>query len=777
MDNGGGTPQIIRFGAFEANLQTGELRKHGLKVPLQGQPFQVCAILLQQSGKLVTREELRKKLWPEDTFVDFDHGLNTAITKIRIALGDSAENPRFIETLPRRGYRFLAPAEGIGTTPTLADKAVSSSPVPLPQNTVVPRLWTLFIPATVILLVAIGGTLYFRWRHSAIHLTEKDTIVLSDFENMTGDPVFDGTLRQGLSVQLEQSPFLGLVSDQRIRQTLRLMEKPDETKLTPEISREVCQRTGSKAVIDGSIAQIGKQYSLILKAVDCSNGESLTSTEVEANDKNHVLGALGKAASEIRNKLGESLNIVQKFDTPLEQATTSSLEALQAYSLGWKIQVIQDDSVAAVPYFQRAIKLDPNFAMAHALLGTCYGNIGQRSLAAESTKKAFELRERASEREKFYIDGRYYVIITSDLEKARQGYELWARIYPRDIVPPGMLGVIYMNVGQHDKALEQTREFLRLSESGMAYSNLVEDYINMNRLEEAQATAREAQAKKLYSPILYYSLYLLAFLQNDAAGMAQQVDWAAGKPEEAGMLAFQASTAAYSGQLRKAREYSRRAVALAQDSEENEVAAGYEGAVAWREAIFGNAAEAQQRAAAVLRLSAPPLALVDAQYWAAQAWALSGDEVRAQALADDFAKRFPEATKVRFIWLPTINAQLALNRNDPLRAIELLQTGAPVELGSIGGLYPVYLRGEAYLAAHQGSEAAAEFQKIIDYRGIVRNSPIGALAHLQIGRAYSLQGDSAKARAAYQDFLTLWKDADPDIPILKQAKAEYTKLQ
>jgi tetratricopeptide (TPR) repeat protein len=336
-----------------------------------------------------------------------------------------------------------------------------------------------------------------------------------------------------------------------------------------------------------------------------------------------------------------------------------------------------------------------------------------------------------------------------------------------------MLGEIYMAVGQHDKALEQKREFLRLGGSGMAYYNLVEGYINMNRLEEAQATAREAQAKKLYSPNLYYSLYLLAFLQNDAAGMAQQVDWAAGKPEEAGMLAFQASTAAYSGQLRKAREYSRRAVALAQESEENEVAAGYEGARARREALFGNVGEAQRRAAAVTRLSTG----LDAQYWAAQAWALSGDEVRAQALADDFAKRFPEATKVRFIYLPTINAQLALNRNDPSRAIELLQTGALVELGTIGGVYPVYLRGEAYLAAHQGSEAAAEFQKIIDHRGIVRSSPIGALAHLQIGRAYSMQGDITKAKAAYQDFLTLWKDADPDIPILIAAKSEYAKLK
>ncbi len=648
---------------------------------------------------------------------------------------------------------------------------------PAPTVAVNRRWLALAGAAVVVVALAAGAYFYF---HRAPTLTEQDTIVLADFTNTTGDTVFDGALRQGLAVQLAQSPFLNIVSDEKVAQTLRFMGQPPDARLTPAIARELCQRTQSAAVLDGSITEIGTQYSLILKAVNCASGESLASSEAQASDKNHVLDALGKVASEIRAKLGESLSTVQKFDTPVEQATTPSLEALQAYSLGRKTMVGKSDFAAAVPLFQRAIHLDPNFAMAYASLGTSYSNLGEPSLAAENTRKAYELRERVSEREKFYIESHYYNYVTGDLQKARQVYELWAQTYPRDDVPPANLGVIYINLGQYDKGLAEGRETFRLSPDGLGYANLVSTYLTLNRLEEARATAEEAQAKKLDSPVLRINLYQLAFLKNDAAGMAQQVAWAAGKPGVEDVLMYlEADTAAYSGHLGKARELSRRAVASAERAEEKETAAGYEAEAALREGLFGSGAEAQQRAAAALALSTGR----EVRYGAALALASAGDAARAQTLADDLAKRFPEDTVVQFNYLPTIHAQLALSRTDSSKAIEALQAAGPYELGTEGGgvftpaLHPAYVRAEAYLAGHHGSEAAAEFQKILDHRGVVQNAPIGALAHLGLARAYALQGDAAKARTAYQDFFALWKDADASIPVLVAAKAEYAKVR
>jgi eukaryotic-like serine/threonine-protein kinase len=634
------------------------------------------------------------------------------------------------------------------------------------------------VATILVIALAVGGWLFFSRKAHA--LTDKDTIVLADFTNTTGDAVFDDTLRQGLSVQLEQSPFLRLVSDEQIQQTLQMMGQKPDTKLTPDVARELCQRTSSAAVLDGSIAGLGSQYVLGVKAVSCRTGEMLAEEQVQAARKEDVLKSLTDASAKLREKLGESLNTLQKLDTPLEQATTSSLEALQAYSLGRKANAGGGDT-AAVPLFLRAISLDPNFAMAYASLGTSYFNLGEFSLAAEKTRKAYELRDRVSEREKFYIESHYHNLITGDLEKARQTYELWEQTYPRDDVAPRDLGVTYEFLGQYEKAFAEFSEALRIEPvSGLNYANLVVGYLYLNRLEEARATAQEALAKKLDSPLLRLYLYQLAFLLNDGAGMAQQVTWSAAKPgTEDVLLASEANTAAYSGQLGKARELSRRAVASAKAVEEKETAAGYESDAALREALFGNPVETRERVAASLALSTGR----DAQYGTALALAFAGDVPRAQVLANDLAKRSPEDTVVQFNYLPTIYAQLALSRDDAVKAVEALHGAGPYELGIPGNgaftpaMYPVYVRGEAYLATHQGSEAMAEFREILDHRGVVLNEPIAALAHLQIARAYAMQGDTAKARAAYQDFLTLWKDADPDIPIFVAAKAEYAKLK
>jgi len=637
------------------------------------------------------------------------------------------------------------------------------------------KRWKTIIPAAVaVLALSVGGYFYLhRYPHRAAGLTERDKIVLADFTNTTGEPIFDGALRQGLAVQLEQSPFFSLVSDQQIQQTLKMMKQPSDARLTPEIAREVCQRTSSAAVLDGSIAQIGTQYSLILKAVSCSNGESLTSAQAQANDKSHVLEALGKASFDIRQKLGESINSVQKFDTPLEQDTTSSLEALQAYSLGLKL-VAKGDERAAVPFFEQAIRLDPNFAMAYAqLAGRYYWALGETTLASQNARKAFDLRASVSERERLSLETFYHIAVTGDLLKALQPCGVWVQTYPRDWEAPNMLGSIYNMLGQNDKALPHYREALQLyPDSGLIYDNLVFLYISLNRFDDARTTLQEAKSKNPDFPFLPTALRYLAFLQNEELSKQRVVSSTAGNPiagEES--PGYEAAMAGYFGLLERAREFSRQAVASAEQEKAAAEAAGYEADAALREALFGNVREGRQHAASALRLST----VRDVQYEAALALAVTGDAVRAAALAEDLGKRFPEDTMVQFDYLPTLHAQLALNRNDPLQAIEALQMARPYEMAA--GLYPAYIRGLAHLAAHQSNEAASEFQKILDYRGVVLNEPIGALAHLQIGRVHAMRGDAAKSKAAYQDFLALWKDADPDIRILKEAEAEYAKLQ
>jgi serine/threonine protein kinase len=639
--------------------------------------------------------------------------------------------------------------------------------------------WAALAGAAIVLVaLAGGGWLFFSRKAHA--LTDKDTIVLGDFTNTTGDTLFDGTLRQGLSVQLEQSPFLSIIPDQQIQQTLGLMGQPAEAKLTPEIARELCQRTGSAAVLDGSIAQIGAQYLLTLKAANCVSGKTLASTEAQASDKNHVLDALGKTASEIRNKLGESLSTVQNFDTPLEQATTPSLEALKAFSSGRKVMSTTGHA-EAIPFFKRAIELDPSFALAYANLGIASSE--ESGAAADYTRKAYELRDRTSEPEKYFITARFHDVVTGNMEKAEQTCELWIQAYPRSSVPHNLLsGAIYPTIGQYGKGVEEGVEAVRLKpDFPISYVFLMFNYISLNRLDEAKATYEPALERKLKNPFFHVALYQIAFLQNNSAGMEQEVAWSAGKPGlEDELLGIEAQTAAYSGHLKKARELSRRSVDSAERAGEKESAAMYSVVSALRESLLGNADEARRGATSATRRETGR----DVQYGAALALAYAGDSVRAQALTDDLVKRFPEDTIVQFNYLPTLRAKLALNKGNASEAIESLRAVAPYELGvttftvvTWTALYPVFVRGEASLAARQGGEAAVEFQKILDHRGIVLNEPIGALAHLGLAHAYAIQGDIAKAKAAYQDFFTVWKDADPDIPILLAAKVEYAKLK
>jgi len=780
---------LYAFESFRLDPQERLLLRNGQPVPLPPRVFDTLLLLVQNSGHLVLKDDLMKTLWP-DSFVE-EVNLSQNVSMLRKVLGEKAHEQRYITTVPGSGYRFAANVrELVENGKEQNELAVSSyarSGVLIEEEreeaasqASVRPYWNKPLAIVGLLAIVIGGIIFAVLHRPTSRFMGRDPIVLADFTNSTGDPVFDGALGQGLAVQLEQSPFVSLVSEQRIQQALRLMGKPDDTKLTPELARELCQRTQSAAVLDGTIVQIGTQYSLILKASSCSSGESLASAQVQADDKNHVLEALGRAASLLRRKLGESISSVKRYDAPLEQATTPSLEALKAFSLGAKTMGAMSDFAGAAPFLQRAIRLDPNFAMAYEALGTDYSALGETTLATENTQKAYALRQRVSEREKLFIEAHYYLIVTGNLEKARQAFELAAQTFPREVGPLGNLAVIYEILGQYDQALAEEHKALNLDPtSALVHASLVQGYLALDRLSEAQASADEAEAENLDSPPLRDLLYLLAFLLNDSERMAKQLAWSAGKPGvEDVLLAREADTAAYSGRLRKARDSSRRAVASAERAEEKETAADYEADAALREALFGNATAARRGATVALGLSSTR----DVQYGAGLALAFAGEASRAQSLAADLAKSFPEDTTVQFKYLPTLHAQFAFSHGDAAKAIEVLEAAAPYELGlsdSVDNfaLYSVYVRGEAYLGEGKYREATAEFQRILDHRGIVQNEPIGALARLGLAHGYALEGDSEKARTAYQDFLRLWKDADPDIPVLKQAKAEYAKLQ
>jgi eukaryotic-like serine/threonine-protein kinase len=631
--------------------------------------------------------------------------------------------------------------------------------------------WAVISGATILVVgLALAGFLLHSRRMDS--LTAKDTIVLADFTNNTGDAIFDGTLTQGLSVQLEQSPFLSIISDEQVQQTLQMMGQKPDAKLTPKIARELCLRTGSAAVLDGSIAQIGQQYLLTLKAVNCANGESLASTEAKASDKNHVLDALGKTASEMRRKLGESLDTVQKFDTPSEQATTPSLEAWQAYSLAVRKLHAMDYS-GAIPLWQRAIDLDLHFALAYAGLGFSYLELGDTALAAENFTTAYNMRDQVSEREKFLISDGYYRGVTGDLDKLVQNSELWVQTYPRDSAVFNELGAAYGMSGQPEKSLAAFIEAARFApKSAMWNGNLAINYIALNRFEEARATIQKAQSQNVDSPYFRILLYQIDFLRNDAAGMEDQAAMSMGGPIEDQMLAAESDTAAYSGQLSKADALTKRAVDSAVRLQVKQNAAGYLAEAALRDALLG-IGRVKYLAATALQTSTDR----DTQAVVALALALSNNRRQAQGLANVLAKRFPEDTIARFYYLPMIHAAIALDDVQNSKAIDALRPASRYEFIPQASLFASYLRGTAYLDAPQGVLAANEFQRILDHPGMVTNGPIGALAHLQLGRAYALTGDTAKAKTSYQDFLALWKDADPDVPVLRQAKVEYAKLQ
>lgn len=764
-----------RFGVFELDTRSGELRKAGTRIRLQEQPLKILMVLLEQPGAVVTREDLKRRIWPDDPYGDFDHAVNVAIAKLRTALSDSAETPRYVETLPRRGYRFIFPITAAAGSLNGHAAATPAATAQAAEQTKARSRWPLVVAAAVTAGALTASGWWWIRSHREQRLTDKDTLVLADFENTTGDAVFDGTIRQALAVQLEQSPFLSLVSDATVKQTLRLMDQPADARLTPEIAQQLCIRTGSAAVLNGSIAKLGNQYVLGMRVTNCRTGDSLVQEQVTAEGKEEVLRALAQAASNVRKRLGESVGTVQKYNPPLEQVTTSSLEALHAYSLGRITLIDREDPPGAIQLFQRAIGLDPNFAMAYASLGLAYTEYSEEESFA-NFRKAYELRGHVSGRERFYIEAHYYDAVTGDMEKARQVYELWSQLYPRDDIPHLNLGGIYGHFGQYDDARREAAESLRLLPGDcLSYGAVAGALLRLDRFDEARQMITSPERPNTDCIHMQLDRYALAFFTGDKAGMAQIAN-AAGERIGIQFSFLQAQTAAYEGRVHDSRELMRKVLSSAQKTKQTQLGGLFEEWDAESEALLGEAEFAKKEAEEGYARSR----IRDIETVAAVALALAHDDKAAEALTDDLARRSHESTMMQTEFVPMARAQLSLNRNDAAKAVEALQAAAPYELGDPGASNPllaVYLRGQAFLMARRGSEAATEFQKILDHRGIVWNSPIGVLAHLGIARAFAMQGETGKARGAYQEFFDLWRTADSDVPVLKEAKAEFARLR
>jgi DNA-binding winged helix-turn-helix (wHTH) protein len=808
---------IYQFGKLRIDVLARTLRREAELVTLNRRAFDVLLYFVQNPGRVLTREELLKNAWP-DAFVD-ESSLAQSISVLRRALEEKPGDNSYIVTLPGRGYQFVSQvqiiaADNLAVIPDAATAARGSSGVIFQQQTIrtgvitteaqlssragalpaasavrIPQLWQIAIPLLLIASV-VGGGLYYRSRQGK-RLTEKDTIVLADFVNRTGDAIFDDTLKTALNISLRQSPFLNVLPDSQVAKTLQLMTRPAGTKLAPEVARELCQRSGSKAYLAGAIGSLGSQYVLGLKSVNCQSGDTLAEEQVTATAKEKVLDVLGEAASKLRSELGESLATVQKFDVPLAEATTSSLEALKAFSLGGK--AYYEKGVAqALLYHQRAIALDPNFAMAYRAVGLDYAHLGETGRTSEYVAKAFQLREHASEREKLAITANYYHNVTRELDKAAQVYRDQIESYPQELAAYNGLGLEYAAQGQYEKAAAIAKQGRALAPDIPTWNeNLSTATLALQRFDEMQQISDDARARKSPDVILHAATYALAFVRSDSAGMAEEQQWFASQRglENFG-LTLLSDTEAYGGHLAKARELTRQSLDLAVQSDNKESAAIELAIAAQREVAYGNSAEARQSAPAALKLSP---ASQGAESEAALAFAMAGDTKRAESLAQDLGKRFPLDTQVQSLWLPVIRAQVALDQNNPASALNALQASSLIELGNIpfvsniSCLYPTYVRGQAYLAAGQSTAAAAEFQKILDHSGIVWNCWTGALAHLGVARANARQSRTSqgadanaarvRALAAYQDFLVLWKYADPGIPVLKEAKAEYAKLQ
>jgi DNA-binding winged helix-turn-helix (wHTH) protein/tetratricopeptide (TPR) repeat protein len=766
---------FYEFGRFRVDPDKRLLLRDNQPVPLQPKAFETLLVLVQRSEAVVLKDDLMKALWP-DSFVE-DSNLTQHIFVLRKTLGETAGENRYIATIPGKGYQFAEKVRLVSEPEEIVVESQSVTRVVIEEQSLAERArpayaWVWIGVAAVAVVALLGGGWYWR-SHRAPKLTEKDTIVVADFENRTGDPVFDGTLKEAMAVDLDQSPYLNIVSDPKISEALKLMGRDAGLPITGEAARDLCQRVNGNAMLQGSIANFGKQYVVVLTTTNCATGDSLGAEQFRVESKEKILPALDRAAASLRARLGESLGSIERYAMPVEQASTPSLAALQAYSEGLKA-LDAKGNLAAIPFFKRATELDPNFAMAHAYLGQASSDAGVAGPPYEDTTKAFGLRDRTSDRERFYIDSSYYDVVTGEFEKEVQVLEQWRQVYPREAKPARILAHLYRYLGRYEESLREARDSVRLEpDADSNYDQLVLSALMLKRLDEAQA-ALQARDPDSYRKAA--NQYRLAFLRNDLAGMQRQEVRIAGKEGEGLLLSLQSDTEAYHGRLRKAREFTRRAT----EAEVGDKGAGWRAGKSafegcFREVFFGYSEEARRDVTAVLAVHGGR----GGEYLAIMAFALVGDARRTEAIAVEWRKDSPVDEMVNLYGMATVHAAIQLSQNNPAKAVRDLEVTSRYDLAQTVAppFLPVYVRGQAFLALHQGREAAAEFQKFVDYPGAVGNNPIGAVARVGLARAYAMQGDTVKARAAYEEFFSLWKDADPDIPILKQAKAEYSKLQ
>ena len=770
------TRHLYEFGPFRLDAQRRVLLREKQPVGLTPKALETLLVLVENRDRVVSKDELMKTLWP-DSFVE-ESNLSQNIFVLRKALGDSAQDRRYILTVPGRGYQFTETVREVGEQTedealVLESRSLAQVVVEQPVGSL-GRFWVGLAALVVLVIVLLVG-IYVRGVR-ADKLKPDDTIVLGDFANSTGDPVFDDTLKQGLTMTLGQSPFLNILPQSKVSKTLRLMTRDSNSTLTPELANEVCQRSGSKAYVAGAIGSLGSEYVVGLKAVNCHSGDTLAQEQVTAARKEDVLVTLGSSATRLRSELGESLSTVQKFGVPLTEATTSSLEALREYSQGLRIWYSAGET-DAIPHLKRAIELDPNFASAYSSLGAVYSNLGLTTRGAEYMTKAYQLRDRTSERERLYILGHYYTYVTGELEKSIPTYKQWIEEYPSEPTPHTNLANDYQEMGRFENALTEHQQALRIEPNGvLIYENLALNYAILNRPDDAIATVNQAFSRQLDDVTLHLLLMQLSFQRGDTATVQQQFQWGMKQTgSEDGFLAMQSDIEAAAGHLTKARDFTHRAVQAALQSGSKDSAAYWQGEGAWREAEMGNLRESVKQANAALTMSRDRFVLLIA----ALALARAGERDRAKALAEQLDHDLPQGTLMQFYFLPSIRSVMDLNRHDGAKALQTLQPTGQCEMcfvSPLPGLLPTHLRARALLESHQGAAAATEFQKLLSHRTMLDFFSLNLL-NLELGRAYALSADKASAKKSYQDFFTLWKDADADISALKAAKLEYAKLQ
>jgi len=800
-------PRRFAFADFLLSPQDGTLMHRGHKVRLQDQPLRLLVLLIEHAGEVVAREEIQASLWPENTFVEFDQSLRVAVNKVREALRDSADRPSFIETVPRRGYRFIAPVAVAGVdffTSRVGEAAPTGSntqpeegstgpawiapPAPAEAETQIaptknrlePRMMRIWLACCVALLLCVsvlGFTLYRR--QSPFQLSPQDAIVVADFENTTGDPVFDDALRQALLVGIQQSPSVQVLSDRKITVILKQMGHSSEDRISGQLGFQLCQRVGAKAMLQGSISRIGSAYLVGLAAIRCENGKLIAHEQVEANEKGDVVDALGKTAEKLRERLGESLPSIRRYNAPLEQATTPSLDALKTYGMALSTWDQQGDA-AAIPLLKKAIVIDPSFAMAYGALADMENNLGDSESAQADAARAFQLRDRVTEPERDAIDARYYHHVTGELDKQIAVYERHLQNYPDTAMAHSELGVAYSNLGKPERGVIELRQALVMApERANAYGNLAEALLMAGNIDEAEAVLKQASDRKMRTDFLLQVNYWDSFLRNDPAGMQRAIDQAAGLPGARGsLLSEQASTYAYRGEFDKSIAASANAARQLEKDGDKASAALVLACVAVWLAEVGSVQKAQTLMTQARKLDDSKEvrtldALVAVEF---------GDPAKTLDLCEALDKQSPSATFIQKYWLPVLRARLALHQGDPVKAIQLLRPALAIETAitdefSTSSLYPAYVRGQAYLLSGDGRDAVVEFEKLTNHPGLVLNSPLAALARLQLARAYAISGASTKALDSYRDFLDLWKDADRDTPVLIRASAETAQIQ